>query len=103
MLIEYRSGLISLFSLDARLTFTRPYSDDCRGISHQRPRSHARADRRGATRPRPEPPRANRTHRRAARRELQLPNPGQRMSRERRLRDTEPPSVHTYIATGGLW
>jgi hypothetical protein len=39
-LIEYRSGLISLLSLDARRAFTGPYSDDCRRHFSPAPRSH---------------------------------------------------------------
>ena len=39
-LIEYRSGLISLLSLDARRAFTGPYSDDCRRHFSSAPRSH---------------------------------------------------------------
>jgi hypothetical protein len=38
-LIEYRSGLISLLSLDARRAFTGPYSDDCRRHLSSAPRS----------------------------------------------------------------
>src|SRR5688572_21849722 len=40
MLIEYRSGLISLLSLDARRAFTGPYSHDCRRHFSSAPRSH---------------------------------------------------------------
>jgi hypothetical protein len=39
-LIEYRSGLISLLSLDARRAFTGPYSDDWRRHFSSAPRSH---------------------------------------------------------------
>jgi hypothetical protein len=39
-LIEYRSGLISLLSLDARRAFIGPYADDCRRHFSSAPRSH---------------------------------------------------------------
>jgi hypothetical protein len=39
-LIEYRSGLISLLSLDARRAFTGPYSDDGRRHFSSAPRPH---------------------------------------------------------------
>jgi hypothetical protein len=39
-LIEYRSGFISLLSLDARRALTGPYSDDRRRHFSSAPRSH---------------------------------------------------------------
>src|SRR5215831_14488255 len=63
MLIEYRSGLISLLSIDARPAFTGPHLDDCLRHFLSAPRS----DLLNTVVMRSRPPRARRPIRRSAR------------------------------------